>query len=706
MRLVTWALPALLAAEEIPQLPWSPEPPRYRVPVNSLQTKSTLSLYKSDSIVDVDVGDTLLRRLASQERGGSKWTILEVYDYSCPHCWYAVPIYTHVAQAYSGIPSVQFTSINCHMRYNMEICFLLNAIAQIKDFPSFLACPPSSTVSASAEIQKTSQEAKLLAQNLPVKHPTRKALLRLAHCHHKFIEDSVATGKEDPFLSARQLANWVKSITGHEAADLKDLSVGANFHRQQPVSAIAPPGQPGWLRDNQDGRPGVSRFIPGERWYDALMGFVAFVYQGYQPWKHQATVEVARYLSMAFPVKGKEIAQLADNLEKLGRQVLPSRAQKAIKSWSIEVGLGDPEYDAQDESYEEHKHGLVHRPVGDQPLQSLTCPTSSTCNLWNLLHVTVTAVAARGFSKRSLLSDGSVLSHGFQGGIELPLQPEIGIKEAQAFVRTFVDNFLNCKQCRQKFLWDYDQCNYGRCRFKDWRDLPLWLWRVHNAVNLHVAAKHEHSPDRRWPMYQDCPSCWRSSLVMKGVPRVLSEASDLAAYHAQARSESRWSTEELDLPFDTKAVFWHLVSTFLGVRRMVFDLSDFSGAEREEVSKILHSQDISVQGGATSPIGGQLQGHPEDRFQALDVSESASSASQIFLALLAMAAGVAIVICYFGQDLEGNFEGAETEERDFGREARAPMFREQSGGEADLELAKAPSPQEPDEVQIAADAAE
>eukprot|EP00435_Cladocopium_sp_Y103_P040240 s4167_g10.t3 len=155
-----------------------------------------------------------------------------------------------------------------------------------------------------------------------------------------------------------------------------------------------------------------------------------------------------------------------------------------------------------------------------------------------------------------------------------------------------------------------------------------------------------------------------------------------------------------------RAVFWHLVSTFLGVRRMVFNLSDFSGAEREEVSKILHSQGISVQGGATSPIGGQLQGHPEDRFQALDVSESASSASQIFLALLAMAAGVAIVICYFGQDLEGNFEGAETEERDFGREARAPMFREQSGGEADLELAKAPSPQEPDETQIAADAAE
>lgn len=30
----------------------------------------------------------------------------------------------------------------------------------------------------------------------------------------------------------------------------------------------------------------------------------------------------------------------------------------------------------------------------------------------------------------------------------------------------------------------------------------------------------------------------------------------------------------------------HEVSTFLGVRRMVFDLSDFSGAEQEEVRRV------------------------------------------------------------------------------------------------------------------------
>ena len=67
---------------------------------------------------------------------------------------------------YSGISSVQFTSVNCHMRYNMEarneawikmswsamdmygfstsccwqICFLLNSIAQIKDGCQLLEC--------------------------------------------------------------------------------------------------------------------------------------------------------------------------------------------------------------------------------------------------------------------------------------------------------------------------------------------------------------------------------------------------------------------------------------------------------------------------------------------------------------------------------------------------------------------------------------
>eukprot|EP00913_Durusdinium_trenchii_P026496 g24861.t1 len=111
----------------------------------------------------------------------------------------------------------------------------------------------------------------------------------------------------------------------------------------------------------------------------------------------------------------------------------------------------------------------------------------------------------------------------------------------------------------------------------------------------------------------------------------------------------------------------------------------------DQVRHMLHLQGISLEPRVSGSITGAPQGPPEERLQTLDVSESAHSASQIFLALLAMATGVALVICYFGQDSEGNLEDGEME-RDLGREARAPMFRQRSGdrsgGEHEMEEAK------------------
>jgi len=458
------------------------------------------------------------------------------------------------------------------------------------------------------------------------------------------------------------------------------------------------------------------------------MGFVAFVYQGYQPSKLQPTLEVTRYLSMAFPVKGKELAKLADSLERRGSDILPSEARQVIANWSIDVGLGDPEYEAGDDvAKQEHINGLVKRTSRSSgrkgTLQSLTCPQSSTCNLWNLLHVTLATVAARGFSGRTLLGDGSILSHGSEGGMALRYQdPEIGVREAQAFVRTFVDNFLNCKQCRERFIWDYDQCNYGRCDYKDWQSLPLWLWRVHNAVSLHVAS-HRGSPvDRRWPEYQDCPRCWREDLVLGKPVRLLSEQPGVDAYDLQARSESRWSSQELDMPFNLKAVYWHLVSTFVGVKRIVFSIEDFAGHERNEVQHVLTKEGVHT-GASPSPRppahDGQVvqpaPGSPPFNggtvpLQPFQPSESSHSAQSIFLALLAMACGVAIVICYFGQDtMDGPLDVEDLEDRDFGREARAPMFRagansQSQARDAEVELVKDNSAAIGDEQ--AADAAE
>merc|ERR1712218_534367 len=111
--------------------------------------------------------------------------------------------------------------------------------------------------------------------------------------------------------------------------------------------------------------------------------------------------------------------------------------------------------------------------------------------------------AARGLSHRPLLGDASLA--GSDGSV-------VGTDEAKRFVKTFVGNFLSCKRCKAQFMTDLDNCEYGFCTMKDTRDLPLWLWRVHNAISLRVAKRHHADVDRRWPMYEDCPTCWRKEL--------------------------------------------------------------------------------------------------------------------------------------------------------------------------------------------------
>jgi len=667
------------------QLPWSPEPLRYSVAVDSSVTKSTLTLYPEDSLVGVDVRDTLISRLEDPARGGSKWTIVEIYDYECPHCWYAVPIYTHVAEAYRSISTLTFTSLNCHLHYNLPACYMLEEIAGIKDFPSFIACPPGNQVDVDSELSSLPERALNLLRRFPAGDPSRDALMKLARCRHKFVE-SAAKGNvvEDPFLSAREMARWVGTVTGFKAPMPEELEKGADF--KDPiirVNALAPPGRPGWLRDEEVGRPGVSRFVPAERWYDALVGFVVLLYQGYRPQKHQATLEVTRYLSKAFPVKGKQLAALASRMQNTDSAAMLDDVQDIIQAWSIEVGLGDPARDGDEKE--------------DERLRSLTCSmggSSSTCTMWDLLHVTLTAVAVRGHSGRSLLGDGSILSSG-DGGKVLALQdPKAGIHDAQAFVRLMIENFLNCRGCQKRFLFDFDNCLYRRCEVTDWRSLPLWLWRVHNAISLHVASARHATVDRRWPMYEDCPSCWKRDLVMG-----TSSGRLLQSYksHAQrAQSESSWSSQELDQPFHLKNVFWHLVRTYIGIQKIVFSLDEFHGQEKNEIRAVLLKEGVKLPGDSNSGSDHQHISHSGREHRGMPLTQpvvrpglsmpgmqtavpletvqtEGTASSQIFLGLLALSAGVASIICFFSQDTEDDVDTMELGDRG---ETRAPVFRD------------------------------
>jgi hypothetical protein len=93
-------------------------------------------------------------------------------------------------------------------------------------------------------------------------------------------------------------------------------------------------------------------------------------------------------------------------------------------------------------------------------------------------------------------------------------------------LRSYVDHFFACEVCRTNFLHDYDNCEFGRCeRFttdvgalEDWKELPLWLFEVHNGVNSRLmrerAERDSRKPTRQelsaveWPARKDCPLCW------------------------------------------------------------------------------------------------------------------------------------------------------------------------------------------------------
>lgn len=253
--------------------------------------------------------------------------------------------------------------------------------------------------------------------------------------------------------------------------------------------------------------------------------------------------------------------------------------------------------------------------------------------MWTLLHVTLTAVAARGISGRYLLGDGSVAADGNAEDL-------VGISETIDFVRTFVGAFLSCHHCKEHFLRDFDNCEYGRCKVSEYRGLPLWLWRVHNAISLRVARRHNAMVDRRWPMYEDCPTCWRESLVMGG-------------QQTMGPGPATITMEDLDAPFHKDRVFWHMVRTYIGVQRVSFDLSDLSLEEQEEVQEVLERERAIAAGEQPTP---RPKEKPHQGFW-----------TWLMIPLAAVASGTVGILLYRSQE----------------RNPRAPQFRSPGANQND-----------------------
>jgi len=125
-----------------------------------------------------------------------------------------------------------------------------------------------------------------------------------------------------------------------------------------------------------------------------------------------------------------------------------------------------------------------------------------TCGLWQLFHI---------------LSVGYVERYNeVHGLISMPM--------AGQRLRNYIEQFFGCEVCRTHFLKTYDACAYNRCSrlsdkpTADPREFALWLWEVHNAVNIRLLIEagiredrvisNEEKWSRYWPSKELCNQCW------------------------------------------------------------------------------------------------------------------------------------------------------------------------------------------------------
>ena len=162
---------------------------------------------------------------------------------------------------------------------------------------------------------------------------------------------------------------------------------------------------------------------------------------------------------------------------------------------------------------------------------------SSTCATWRLLHV---------------LSLGPLSA-------ESTITPDRGM----VTIRDLVDRFFSCAECRTHFLEHYDMCDYDRCRVSlaqlSWRDVSLWLWRLHNGVSARV-----HPARSAWPKQSECSSCVNDSqLFDEDQVYIHLQRTHTSSQPTQdAQTESRSSSIVLSSSIQS-LMFTIIVSTFL-----------------------------------------------------------------------------------------------------------------------------------------------
>lgn len=618
-------LPGLSEAAPLPA--WQPGPAQYLVTVDdpdSAAQKKTVSLYPPGQIVPVNIGSWLGAKL---RKSAHAWTLVELYDSACPHCWYAAPVVTNVAKAFQGT-SLQLATLNCHAEENGHACIFLEILTTASDYPTFILCPPEEEQTHGIGSAVTTRAHALLAELEPALREKLRPLARCTLRRETLPPPSAGTPGESPpagfaagppLLSSEALAEWIIGSTDIQPTDRAALSVGVDFAGvldDGAVNAGDPPGEPGWERD--ENQIGIPRWLPEQRWHDAMVGFADVLYHEYRVHHHHLAVRCLRFLAKSFPlVPGSHLDswglnRLADQLEAIPSVAAPNesepgwvgqsqsqlpheQARSIIFRWAEAAGLvsshrqlltgtsadrvaGTFRGYTTSPGLIDDKHDLESVTFGAQNRTGMPC-RGTACQIWTLLHTTLAAIAARAMMRRPLF--GEPVS-------ESTSDPLITPKEAMQFTAEFVEAFLSCRQCKRNFIQSFHRCEYLRCmvvqdgwpasmadfeRDASYQRLNLWLWRVHNAVSLQVARERGAGIDRRWPMYLDCQKCWKASLVTNGDwtdtelrRRQLSPAEYPEVDRFNTAAEP--TAEELNKPFNLANVFIFLLQTYIGADKL------------------------------------------------------------------------------------------------------------------------------------------
>ena len=143
-----------------------------------------------------------------------------------------------------------------------------------------------------------------------------------------------------------------------------------------------------------------------------------------------------------------------------------------------------------------------------------------TCGLWDLFHI---------ISIGASLQDHQL--YGFHAGY-LTSHHDVAL-----IIRNFVANFFACDVCRWNFIDMFDNCGHDHCNrlpsessiilgesgetgrgAELVKELPLWLFQVHNAVNVRLMGEAAARDNREvtmeerraalFPPVEICPRCW------------------------------------------------------------------------------------------------------------------------------------------------------------------------------------------------------